>query len=139
MKSKVIIVFFLFIIAFQNPNAYADFAGGEGTENSPYEIENWEHLNNVRGELDAYYKLIADLDEGTQGYEEHADENSNDGAGWEPIGDEESDFTGCFDGQGYEIRGLYINRKSEDGIGLFGVIDDDAEEEMKSFELFNAK
>jgi|GEM_PF-1613388 len=123
MKSKVIIVFFLFIIAFQNPNAYADFAGGEGTENSPYEIENWEHLNNVRGELDAYYKLIADLDEGTQGYEEHADENSNDGAGWEPIGTAGAPFEGNFDGDIYTIYDLNINREGSSDIGLFGHTD----------------
>ncbi|MFP3871732.1 MAG: GLUG motif-containing protein [Candidatus Aenigmatarchaeota archaeon] len=45
--------------------------------------------------------------------------------GWEPIGDEESLFTGTFDGNGHEISGLYINRPR--ALGLFGSIGSGAE------------
>jgi len=44
----------------------------------------------------------------------------NAGAGFEPIGTDGSPFTGTFDGQGYKITGLYINRGSTDFVGLFG-------------------
>ncbi len=44
------------------------YAGGEGTDEDPYLIENWEHLDNVRENLDAEFALNADLDEETDGY-----------------------------------------------------------------------
>jgi filamentous hemagglutinin family protein len=40
--------------------------------------------------------------------------------GFDPIGDSSKYFTGNFDGQGHVIDGLYINRGSEDNVGLFG-------------------
>jgi hypothetical protein len=47
---------------------------------------------------------------------------NSDGAGgyygFNPI----STFTGNFDGRGYEISGLYINRPSTDNVGLFGYV-----------------
>ena len=42
------------------------------------------------------------------------------GKGWQPIGTEEYPFTGTFDGQGHEIRDLFINRPDERNNGLFG-------------------
>ena len=47
----------------------------------------------------------------------------NTGAGWNPIGDDDDPFTGTFDGNGYSIRGLYINRPLEGDVGLFGVVE----------------
>ncbi len=49
------------------------------------------------------------------------------GAGWMPIGNSSlssNPFTGSYDGNGYVISGLYINRSNEDNTGLFGRIDD---------------
>ncbi len=46
----------------------------------------------------------------------------NDEAGFEPIGDDITPFTGFFDGQGYVISGLVINRPDEEFVGLFGVV-----------------
>ncbi|MFA6684723.1 MAG: GLUG motif-containing protein, partial [Arcobacteraceae bacterium] len=40
--------------------------------------------------------------------------------GFDPIGDNSTYFTGNFDGQGHVIDGLYINRGSENEVGLFG-------------------
>jgi hypothetical protein len=40
--------------------------------------------------------------------------------GFEPIGTSAASFTGTFDGQGYTIDGLYINRAGD--IGLFGYV-----------------
>ena len=39
----------------------SDFAGGSGTSTDPYLIETKEHLNNVRNDLGAHYKMIADI------------------------------------------------------------------------------
>ncbi len=53
------------------------FGGGSGSEEDPYLIENWHHLNNIRKNLSANYALNSSLDENTPGYEEHASETSN--------------------------------------------------------------
>ena len=42
------------------------------------------------------------------------------GAGWQPIGDASNRFSGTFNGDGYTLSNLRINRSSSDGIGLFG-------------------
>ena len=41
--------------------------------------------------------------------------------GWVPIGSESEPFAGSFDGNGYTISGLQINRDTTDNQGLFGV------------------
>lgn len=45
----------------------------------------------------------------------------NSGGGWEPIGSETHPFSGIFNGNDYEITGLYVNRPN-DSSGLFGFI-----------------
>lgn len=104
------------------------FAGGSGTAADPYLIGTKEHLNNVRNDLDAHYKMItdivftyADFDENGMYY--------NSGSGWISIGDQSSwsfvdandGFTGVFDGNGYSISGISINVNSNklDYAGLF--------------------
>ncbi|TBW08319.1 filamentous hemagglutinin N-terminal domain-containing protein [Azotobacter chroococcum subsp. isscasi] len=44
----------------------------------------------------------------------------NSGAGFEPIGNGSSPFSGVFDGLGHTISGLTINRSATDNVGLFG-------------------
>ena len=43
-------------------------------------------------------------------------------AGWAPIGDNSSRFEGVFDGNGFKITNLYINRPTTDNVGLFGSV-----------------
>jgi len=110
-----------------------------GFADMPIAIDSIEALQRI-GQDPAYplngaYVLTGDID---------ASEtvNWNDGAGFLPIGapatlaagttpgDEESAgvtdkslfFNGWFDGQGYRIRGLYINRPETQGVGLFGTL-----------------
>ena len=40
----------------------------------------------------------------------------------EPIGDEEEPFTGTFDGNGYTVSGLTVNRTDEENVGFFGYV-----------------
>ncbi len=47
---------------------------------------------------------------------------------WTPIGSEASPFTGTFDGAGHTISGLYINLPENTGTGLFGCVQNTAEE-----------
>jgi len=97
-----------------------DFAGGDGSEGDPYQIETWEHLNNVRDYLDLHFVLNNDLTSETDGYETYASSSANGGLGWDPIGDYgPAPFQGVFDGSNFSISGLFINRPTEDFIGLF--------------------
>jgi hypothetical protein len=87
------------------------------------EIHDWYDLDAIRHNLAGNYTLMNDLDSTTAGYGELARPAANGGKGWQPIGSYDAAFTGSFDGQGYEIRGLFINRPDEDDVGLFGDVE----------------
>jgi len=96
------------------------------------EIQTWYDLDAVRDNLAGNHTLMNDLDSTIPGYEELASPTANGGKGWEPIGTQDAQhgmcsptiFWGTFDGQGYEICDLYINRPDESDVGLFGVTSD---------------
>ena len=88
------------------------------------EIRTWNDLDAVRNNLGGSHILMNDLDSTTAGYEELASPTANEGFGWQPIGTEDHLFTGSLDGQGYEIRDLFIHRPGETYVGLFGAIDE---------------
>lgn len=98
------------------------FAGGNGTEESPYLISKPEHLNNIRKHMNfkAYFKQISDID---------LSKYSND-KGWVPIGsnfkkdisNKKKFFEGVYDGNGYEISNLYIEKTENDKVGLFSAL-----------------
>ncbi len=92
----------------------------EEEDHEPKEIQDWEDLHEVREDLEGDYVLMNDLDEDTDYYDEYASEEANEGKGWQPIGDDDNRFTGTFDGNEYEIKGLYVNRTDENYVGLFG-------------------
>jgi hypothetical protein len=48
----------------------------------------------------------------------------NAGAGFEPVGNSGTKFTGTLDGQNHKITNLFINRPSTNDIGLFGYAQD---------------
>ena len=70
------------------------------------------------------YELSEDLDFDTNrsGAANSGDTYWNDGAGWEPIGSEDNPYTAEFRGDNHILSNLFINRSSEDGIGLFGTV-----------------
>ena len=109
-----------------------------GTEQNPYLIHNEQELKEFRdsvnsGNTGIYARLAADivLNDGFDMSELAADADGNvtykGGAVrgelelWEPIGSSANKYTGCFDGDGYTISGLYINTASNNQ-GLFGYI-----------------
>ncbi len=81
-------------------------------------VSDWYDLDDIRSELDGDYVLMNDLDDNSPGYGDLVATAD----GWVPIGDVTIRFTGTFDGNGFEIRDLYINRPAEDYVGLFGHI-----------------
>ena len=69
------------------------------------------------------YELAANLDFDTDGSGTTSvagDTYWNDGAGWEPIGSEDNPYIAHFWGHNHTLANLFINRPTEDGIGLFG-------------------
>ena len=103
----------------------APFASGEGTEDDPYVIKNYEQLNNVRYYMSSDFILANNIDAS-----ESCNSDSNgdcQGEGWEPIGKAsayrtlETFFAGTFDGKNHEISNLYSNRPTLNGVALFGV------------------
>ncbi len=102
------------------------------------EIRTWHDLHAIRRNLGGHHRLMNDLDATTAGYEKVAGPTANGGKGWEPIGNplaarfegEERivgahPFAGSLDGQGYEIRDLFINRPDENYVGLFRHVGDE--------------
>lgn len=87
------------------------------------EIRNWHDLYAIRGNLGGHYLLMNNLDSTTAGYGELASIAANQGKGWQPIGTSDDPFVGSFDGQGYEISDMFINRPDERLVGLFGAVD----------------
>ena len=106
-----------------NPYFDSGFKSGSGTIDDPYLIETKEQLNNVRDNLSAHYRLVADI--------EFADDDFtangsfyNDGSGFIPIGSEDEAFCGSFDGNGHSISNLFIYNAATTGdayAGLFAI------------------
>jgi hypothetical protein len=93
------------------------------------EIWDWYDLDAIRDNMGGSYVLMNDLDSTTFGYDALASPTANAGKGWDPLGHAYFDgeqwvyswFDGTFDGQGFEIRDLFINRFDENYVGLFGL------------------
>ena len=105
----------------------AGMVGCNGDNSPPFsedlEIRTWYDLDAVRDNLAGNHTLMNDLDSTTAGYEELASPTANGGKGWEPIGPNgDSRFNGSLNGQGYEIRDLFINRSDKEWVGLFGIV-----------------
>jgi hypothetical protein len=126
MLKTIIALSFFLIVGFHSVKSQTATAptNGSGTFADPYEIETLENLywiSSNQANWNKYYIQVADID---------ATETSTwfSGAGWLPIGDLQNSwsfpplslFTGKYNGQGYEISNLYVNRPSTRGIGLFG-------------------
>ena len=109
------------------PEAAVDSA----TQGTP--VSTPEELNAVRRDLGGSFYLTCDI---IFTREDFAPGGAfyNEGEGFEPIGNKNAPFTGVFDGNGYEIKGLQINNRSavvlsdtygntwkEQDVGLFGV------------------
>ncbi len=86
-------------------------------------ISTCEELQQMNSDLTADYQLTEDIDCSETS-------NWNNGQGFEPVGgydipqEDAAGFSGTLDGQGFRISGLYINRPSENYVGLFGSVAD---------------
>jgi len=87
---------------------------------APIEISTIEELQSIGNEpkypLDRDYVLPNNIDASETA-------NWNSGKGFSPIGGDTTPFTGTFDGNGFEIKSLTIDRPQEDLVALFGVVE----------------
>jgi uncharacterized repeat protein (TIGR02543 family) len=120
------ILFFL-ILLIHNSVFAQSFEGGDGSSGNPWQIATpaqLDQLHNYTGDVhaDKHFILTANIDltnylaPGGAGYNKWGDQ------GWLPIGEWSDFFTGTFDGDGYAIIGLMINRPNTSGneAGFFG-------------------
>lgn len=89
-------------------------AHGQAGSEGPELIHNIAQLQEIAKNPRGVYALAGDID---------ATETRqwNDGKGFQPI----PNFSGVFDGRGYTIKGLVIDRPDEQEVGLFKVINGD--------------
>jgi hypothetical protein len=99
-------------------NAIADSSG------CPFSLYQGTYQKRCRG-----YELTQDLDfdSNQDGVMDENDlywnaNSSGEGLGWSPIGNNSIQFSAVFEGNNFEIKNLYINRPTQDYIGLFGQI-----------------
>jgi len=101
---------------------------GDGTKDNPYQIANFEDLqvlsfNKDLWDYEIYFRQTADIDASKsstlfKSYYCYL--------GFYPIGGElpnlyiKKNFSAKYDGGGYTISNLYVNRKGQNGCGLFG-------------------
>lgn len=94
------------------------------------EIRNWHELSAINEDLRGSYILVNDLDEATAGYAEVAGPEANEGRGFRPLGRSYITlFRGTFDGGGYTISRLYIDRPKANYVALFGFLSSQAKVE----------
>ncbi len=117
---KNILHLFIYLSLFVTSSiAAGDFTNGTGTNTNPFMVESYADLKNVGNNLTAFYKLSNDI---------IADDSKSDNgdAGFEPIGTATVPFNGHFNGAGFKIKNLFINRGLKNNIGLFAAIGDTA-------------
>ncbi|MCF7826866.1 MAG: T9SS type A sorting domain-containing protein [Candidatus Marinimicrobia bacterium] len=113
---KRLAVMILMVVAGLSAGTYS--GEGDGSSGNPYQIASLNdllELSTTSGDWAAgkYFIQTADFDAS-------ATSTWNSGAGFSPIGNASVPFTGSYDGQGYTISNLFINRPGTDYIGLFG-------------------
>lgn len=97
-------------------------SNGNGTAESPYLVRTAEDLQKISDNLSAHYMLANDIDLS--------------GIGFEPIGNEaDGAFKGTFDGNGYTINNLTIEKEGYKYIGFIGCL----EGTIKNINFNNAK
>lgn len=125
MRDKVFVVFVISILAVFNLFSQTSTApSGSGTQLSPYQIADFSNLlwiSESSSRWSAYYEQTANIDASATSVG-----SFNSGAGWSPIGNATTSFSGAYNGKKYIISNLYINRYGSNNIGLFGSVNSNA-------------
>lgn len=119
-----LILIFLLTLVFSN-YGYSQTAiapSGSGTSGSPYQISSIENLYWVsqnNSSWNAYFEQTADIDASTSANWDDGD--GGDTEGFSPIGTSYPNrFSGTYNGNGFTISGITMNRTGDEVLGLFG-------------------
>lgn len=117
MKRIFLLAFSLFIML-QLHAQTSTVPSGSGTSADPYQIttlNNLYWLSQNSSAWSSYFIQTADIDASDT-------KNWNSGTGFSTIGDNDTEFTGYYDGANYSITGLYLNylTRISGNLGLFG-------------------
>lgn len=85
-----------------------------------YEISDCSELQGMIYNLERNYELVNNID--CDGYNYVVES----GEGFRPIGDSSEGFNGNFNGNGFFIKGIYIDRPELEEVGLFGVVKEES-------------
>ena len=89
---------------------------GSGTKADPYlvpDLATLGYVSETSSLWNKHFKQTADISAGSTS-------TWNSGAGFSPIGNSTTQFTGSYNGQGYTIDSLTISRSGTTSVGLFG-------------------
>jgi len=128
LRRKFLFVGILIALSLFSFSNVVNFAGGSGSKDDPFLVSTPDQLYDVRNYLDKHFKQISDIDLST--YED-----------WEPIGNNTSQFSGTYNGNGYKILNLQMNKPTDkpkgDIIGLFGYMSGNSKIENVCLENVN--
>ena len=122
LASSIVLFITMMLLAGIQINAQTAVApaAGDGSSGNPYQITTWDNLYWITQDTDRWddhYIQTANID--------FADASPaittwDTGSGFTPIGNLTVQFTGTYDGAGFTITGLFINRGSTNLVGMFG-------------------
>lgn len=126
LKQYTITAILLITLVF---NVNAQFSGGSGTESDPYLISNLDDLQSVSENetyWSSYFIQTTDIDATETNAWNVGDHDNNtstpyEAMGFTPIADS-SYFNGSFNGGGFIISNLFINRPAYDNVGFFSKV-----------------
>jgi len=117
MKKLLIVLLLTFLAGTLLAQTAIPPSTGDGTSGNPYQIATLNNLYWITQNSSSWSKYFiqtSDIDATSCSF-------WDDGAGFSPIGNSTTPFTGFYDGQSYMIMGLSIGR-STNYIGFFGTI-----------------
>jgi len=119
MRSILIVMALMlcFTLAAQIPEAPTQ---GTGSPSDPFHIANFGNLfwmAQTPGVWNQHFVQTADIDASDSALISSPEPNT---AGWIPIGNGSTTFSGSYDGQGYGIYNLFLHRPTMSYTGLFG-------------------
>jgi len=100
---------------YQNPNNFESYISPSFKAISYMLVSTVYDLQMINLFLSGSYALSKNIDASVT-------KEWDSGRGFLPLGRENYPFSGNFDGNGYDISTLYINRPEQDNIGLFGFV-----------------
>ena len=124
LKTNLVLGIMLIMLLAVSASLMA-YSGGAGTSEDPYQIANktdLKYLSENTGEWAKHFIQTADITFTDADFESGGN-FYNIGAGFIPIGTWGNYFTGSYNGNGYKITNLFINRPGVDFVGFIGMIE----------------